>query len=142
VITSNLVFCASDPDKFTFAIISSSMYMAWMSAIGGRLKSDPRFSKTFNYNAFPLPDPTAAARVSIIEAGRTIAEVRRQTPGIPLAKLYTSGHMPPALADAHEKLDQLVDDLFHCTDRTHLGRQRRLLRMYRNATKPSPLTAD
>lgn len=46
VIASNLVFTAVDPDGLLFGLISSSMFMAWQKAVGGRLKSDIRFANT------------------------------------------------------------------------------------------------
>jgi len=46
-IASDSVFCGSDRDGLAFAVSSSSMFMAWMRGVGGRLKSDQRFSKTF-----------------------------------------------------------------------------------------------
>src|SRR5699024_2092393 len=53
VIASNLAFQIPDPDGFQFAILSSSMFIAWQKAVGGRLKSDLRFASTLTWNTFP-----------------------------------------------------------------------------------------
>ncbi|MGP5710197.1 DNA methyltransferase [Brachybacterium alimentarium] len=46
VIASNANFVLSDPDGFQFAIMSSSMFITWQKAIGGRLESRLRFAST------------------------------------------------------------------------------------------------
>ena len=38
-----------------FALLTSTMHMAWLRHIGGRLKSDYRYSIGLVYNTFPLP---------------------------------------------------------------------------------------
>ncbi|MGL5956862.1 MAG: class I SAM-dependent DNA methyltransferase, partial [Brevinema sp.] len=42
--------------KHLFALVTSRMHMAWMRAVGGRLKGDYRYSKDIVYNNFPFPD--------------------------------------------------------------------------------------
>lgn len=39
-ICSDANFLAPDPDGFVLGVLSSSMFIAWMRAIGGRIKSD------------------------------------------------------------------------------------------------------
>src|SRR5699024_3394384 len=43
VISSNANFTIEDPDGLQFALLSSSLFIAWQKAIGGRIKSDLRF---------------------------------------------------------------------------------------------------
>lgn len=38
-----------------FAIMSSSMFIAWQKAIGGRLESRLRFASTLTWYTLPLP---------------------------------------------------------------------------------------
>ena len=38
-IASNLLYTAPDPDGLLFAVVSSSMFIAWQRAVGGRLES-------------------------------------------------------------------------------------------------------
>ena len=55
VIASDALFTVVDPDGFVFPILSSAMFTAWLRTIGGRIKSDLRFSGPMVYNTFPLP---------------------------------------------------------------------------------------
>ena len=112
VIASNAVFTTPDPDGFQFALISSSMFMAWQKAIGGRLESRIRFSNTLVWNNFPLPTLTQSQRASIIAAGTQILEARALFPERTLAQHYSSFVMEPALYTAHCALDSIVDHAF------------------------------
>lgn len=109
VISSNAVFTAPDPDGTAFALVSSSMFMAWQRATGGRLKSDLRFSSTLSWNNFPLPELDEKTHQELIDAGKTIEQIRASHPGVPLADLYNPLAMDPALVKAHDTLDRIVD---------------------------------
>jgi hypothetical protein len=50
---------------FDFALLASAMHMSWLRDIGGRLKSDFRYSIGLVYNTFPWPDATPAQRKKI-----------------------------------------------------------------------------
>ncbi len=111
-IASNLAFTATDPDGMLFALISSSMFIAWQKAVGGRLKSDYRFSNTIVWNNFPLPQLTIGTRSAIINAGKGVLEARVNTSSLSLAKMYVASSMPSELATAHRTLDEAVDSAF------------------------------
>lgn len=111
-VASNATFCALDPDKLLFALISSSMFITWQKAIGGRLKSDLRFSSTITWNTFPVPNIEEKDKQAIIAAGQKILEVRQQVPGLSLADLYDHRVMKPDLRKAHDALDRVVDKAF------------------------------
>lgn len=112
VIASNANFIATDPDGFMFSVISSSMFITWQRAVGGRLESRLRFNKLLTWNTFPLPHTAAAARSRIIAAGGAVLEARSAQPDRSLAGLYEPGHLSPELQVAHETLDAEVDALF------------------------------
>lgn len=113
VIAGDMVYTCPDPDGFMFAIISSSMFVAWQQAVGGKLKSDYRFSNTLVWNNLPLSDDMSdALREQIIAAGRDIIAVRDKYEGESLASLYTPLGMHPDLLKAHRHLDSLVDIAF------------------------------
>lgn len=135
VICGDANFLIPDPDGFALAILSSSMFMAWQKAIGGRIKSDLRFSKTFTYNTFPIPDVTARQRRSITEAAAGIITARGNHPGMSLARLYDPVAMPDDLIAAHSILDRFVDQLFGRVDlRAEADRQKVLFRHYATRT--------
>ncbi|HJF18230.1 MAG TPA: class I SAM-dependent DNA methyltransferase [Aeriscardovia aeriphila] len=112
VIASNLDFTCVDPDGFAFAIIESSMFMAWQKAIGGRLKSDCRFSNTVVWNNLPLPQVSEELRQRIINAGLSVLQARANHSGQSLADLYDPDYMPVDLRKAHIALDKVVDLAF------------------------------
>ncbi len=55
VIASNAVQIVPNASLYHFAILTSSVHMAWMRVVCGRLKSDYRYSKEQVYNPFPWP---------------------------------------------------------------------------------------
>lgn len=105
-------FAAPDPDGYLFAILSSAMFITWQKTIGGRIKSDLRFSGTLVWNNLPLPEVTDARREQIIEAGAAIVAARAAHPERSLAQHYNHLAMDPTLVKAHNKLDALVDRAF------------------------------
>ncbi|MBY6382921.1 class I SAM-dependent DNA methyltransferase [Rhodococcus erythropolis] len=124
-----------DPDGFLLGILSSSMFIAWMRAIGGRIKSDLRFSNTFTYNTFPMPAVTDRQRRSIAEAAAALVAAREAHPGMSLAKLYDPVAMPEDLVEAHNLLDRLIDKLFGRTVLSAVeDRQEVLFRSYASLT--------
>lgn len=127
VIAGDKVYTAIDPDGFLFAIISSSMFITWQRAVGGRLKSDLSFSNTIVWNNLPLPAVEPRLRQQIVEAGRGVlsareAIVERAGGTRSLADMYNPLAMDRGLLDAHKKLDRLVDKAFGapklCTSET------------------------
>ena len=111
-IASDLLFTSPDPDGFAFAIIESSMFMTWQKAIGGRLKSDCRFSNTVVWNTLPLPKLDDNTRADIVNAGKEVLAARAKHPNQSLADLYDPDFMPQDLRKAHESLDKVVDQGF------------------------------
>ncbi len=63
VIAGDSCFTTVDPDGFVFAVLSSSMFIVWQKTVGGRLKSDPRFSKEIVWNTLPLPAVSATCEL-------------------------------------------------------------------------------
>lgn len=112
VISSNANFTAADPDGFLFAVISSSMFMTWQRAVGGRIKSDPRFSNRQVWHTLPLPPIGPDTRARVSEAGRGVLTARGQHPDRSLAEHYHPLAMSPALVEAHKQLDRQVDRAF------------------------------
>ena len=112
VIAGNKVFTAIDTDGFLFAIISSSMFITWQKAVGGRLKSDLNFSNKIVWNTLPLPAVSDKQRAEIIAAGQGVLEARAEQPGVSLADMYNPLAMAPSLLKAHRVLDRAVDRAF------------------------------
>lgn len=95
---------------YHFGVLMSSMHMAWVKYIGGRLKSDFRYSKDIVYNNFPWPESPSDKQIKVIEsAAQNVLDTRLQFPNSSLADLYDPLTMPPALVKAHNELDKAVD---------------------------------
>lgn len=127
VIASDAVFTAADPDGFIFAIASSSMFIVWQKSIGGRLKSDLRFSSTVVWNNLPLPPVQQDMRNQIVGKSLAILQVREQFPERSLADLYNPLAMEPALLRAHAELDAVVDKAFGAEKRLTSNEERQRL---------------
>ena len=112
VIVSDLCYTSPDPDGLAFAVIESRMFIVWQAAVGGRLKSDYRFSNTVVWNNLPLPALDDETRTALIEAGRNVLVARANHPGQSLADLYDPDYMPTDLRAAHRELDKVADVAF------------------------------
>lgn len=115
VIAGNKIYKCDDPEGFAFAIISSSMFISWQKAIGGRLKSDLNFANTLIWNNLPLPSVDTELRSRIIEAGEGVLAARALHSERSLADHYNPLAMDPALLRAHDALDRVVDKAFGAT---------------------------
>ena len=110
VIANNLVFVVPQARLFHLGVLSSTMHMAWVRSVCGRLKSDYRYSKDIVYNNFPWPDALAEKqRTAIEEAAQAVLDSRANHPEASLADLYDPIAMPPDLRRAHQALDKAVD---------------------------------
>ncbi|WP_311348423.1 DNA methyltransferase [Corynebacterium durum] len=137
VIVSNGSFWALDPTGLIFAVGSSSMFMAWQLAVGGKLKSSPRFANTLVWNTFPLPKLIEEAELEIINAGRDILLSRQEFPDLTLKQLYDRHKMPASLVRTHAHLDEAVDSAFGIVSggRSVFARQGVLFELYAEMTK-------
>jgi len=124
VIAGDKVYTAEDPDGFAFAIISSSMFITWQKAIGGRLEMRLSFSNTVVWNNLPLPQVTEELRGQIIEAGQGVLAARAKFPARSLADLYNPLAMDSALLKAHSNLDRFVDKAFGATSTCSTNEER------------------
>ncbi|MEU7331232.1 class I SAM-dependent DNA methyltransferase [Streptomyces parvus] len=136
VICGNANFLTPDEDGFLFGLISSSMFMTWQRAIGGRIKSDLRFSNTIVWNNLPMPPVPAALRQEIIERGHDVIAARQLAPEKSLAEHYRPTAMDPALITAHDALDVTVDKAFGASRvcQTEADRQSILFQRYKELT--------
>lgn len=139
VIAGDSNFTCADPDGFAFGVIESSMFLTWQRTVGGRIKSDLRFSKDIVWNNLPLPPVDRKLRQDIIDGGRSVESARELHPDWSLAEQYQPLAMTPDLVRAHDGLDRLVDRAFGA-GRTRMNEQARqalLFRRYLDVAKGS-----
>ncbi len=98
-----------DAEPWIFGIISSRMHMVWVRAVGGRLKTDLRYSSTLIYNTFPFPEISDEYRSKITQCVRRVLERREGYSDKTLAQLYDPAKMPVDLKEAHTSLDIVID---------------------------------
>ena len=97
---------------FFFGVLTSSVHMAWVRAVCGRLKSDYRYSKDIVYNNFPWCEPTEKQKVKIEQTAQNILDVRAKFPDSSLADLYDELTMPADLRKAHAENDKAVMEAY------------------------------
>ncbi|CAM3887859.1 Site-specific DNA-methyltransferase (adenine-specific) [Flavobacterium branchiophilum] len=109
-ILNNSCFSIPGANLFHFGIVTSSMHMAWVNYICGRLKSDYRYSASIVYNNYPWPENPSEKQIKKIEEkAQQVLDVRASFPSSSLADLYSPLTMPPTLVKAHNELDKAVD---------------------------------
>lgn len=99
-----------DAPVWLLGILESRMHMTWLRAVGGRLKTDYRYSAGMVYNTFPIP-PLSTQRKNILkEAVLEMLDVREEEGGT-LAELYGGANkaMNVRLREAHKKIDGIVE---------------------------------
>ena len=95
-------------------LLQSKMHMIWVCAVGGKLKTDYRYSTGLVYNTFPVPELSAKRKSMIEEQIFNILDLREELGGS-LAELYHRDTMPEELRNAHHKLDEIVERAYRDT---------------------------
>lgn len=136
VVASNLANIIPYGTYFEFAMLCSKMHMDWLRLVGGRLKSDYRYSGTMVYNTFPWPDVSSEQRNHVESLGEEVLLAREDTPEWTMAEMYDPDKMPDALRKAHRDLDEAVERLYRKKPFiTQAERQEYLLARYAELVK-------
>ncbi|MBR6481385.1 MAG: class I SAM-dependent DNA methyltransferase, partial [Thermoguttaceae bacterium] len=143
VISNNANLLIPNATIYHFSVLTSSVHMAWMRAVAGRLKSDYRYSAKIVYNNFPWPEPTEEQRLKIEETAQAILDVRAKYPDSSFADLYDEVTMPPDLRGAHQKNDREVMKAYGFKPSlTEPEIVARLLDLYQSLTANQPLLPE
>lgn len=108
-IISDLAFSVYDAEPWLFALLTSRAHMVWARAVGGKLKTDYRYSNTIVYNNFPIPPFSDQTKEKLTVAALRVLDVREYHCEKTLAELYDPDKMPEDLRTAHTEVDALVD---------------------------------
>ena len=135
-IASNMLYLVSNATLYMFGVMTSNVHMAWLRIVGGRLKSDYRYTPAV-YNNFPWPTPTDAQKAKIEQTAQAILDARALYPDSSLADLYDELTMPPELRKAHQNNDRAVMQAygFSVKEMTESKCVAELMRMYQKLTK-------
>ncbi|MEV5053695.1 DNA methyltransferase [Arthrobacter sp. LAR12-1-1.1] len=111
-VISNSANAAFGVEPWVFGLLTSKSHMVWMKAVGGKMKTDYRYSGTIIYNNFPIPPLTDSTKEQLTLAVLRVLDVREYHCEWTLAELYDPDLMPEDLRQAHTKLDDLVDSIY------------------------------
>ncbi|MEI2329566.1 class I SAM-dependent DNA methyltransferase, partial [Priestia megaterium] len=116
-ILSNSAYGIYDVPLWVLGVLESRMHMTWLSSVGGRLKTDFRYTSLV-YNTFPFPEISTRRKSEIENAVLEILDVREEEGGT-LLELYGSPlassnpkPMNKRLLEAHKILDEIVDKVY------------------------------
>ena len=121
-VISDSAMAIYDAPLWLLGLLESRMHMIWLRNIGGKLKTDYRYSSVLVYNTFPVPELSTRRKNEIEELTGNILDIREEEGGT-LAELYGSPlaaknpkPMNSRLLEAHKELDKVVDRAYKSTD--------------------------
>ncbi len=109
IVTTDATQMIPNATLYEFGVLESKLHTLWLKTVGGRLKSDYRYSAKLVYNNYPFPQPTEKQKQAIETAAQAVLDCREKYPDNSLADLYDPLAMPTDLRKAHQKLDTAVE---------------------------------
>ena len=102
-----------DDSLYLFGVLTSSVHMAWMRVIGGRLEMSYRYSGAIVYNTFPWCTANEKQKAKIEKTAQNILDVRAKYSMMTLAELYGEHmYLYTDLVKAHEENDRAVKEAY------------------------------
>ena len=92
-----------------FSLVSSKIHIIWVRAIGGKLKTDFRYSGKLCYNTFPFLNISKQRKEELTQCALKIIDERLKHSEKTLAELYDPDKMPEGLREAHHQNDLAVE---------------------------------
>ena len=113
IIAGDKLFQMPNATLYHFGVLTSSVHMAWMRAVCGRLEMRYSYSNTIVYNNFVWPNVETpqcdvSTKTKIEKTAQAILDARALYPDSSLADLYDETLMPPELRRAHRANDEAV----------------------------------
>ena len=134
-IVNNLMYMVCDAPKWVFAIVSSYMNMIWMKTIGGKLKTDYRYTNLC-YNSFPFPKINEEQKERLTALAENILLTRENHTEMTLGEMYNPETMPLDLKLAHQAMDIAVEQCYRLEPFTSdEERLEYLFKLYEKMTK-------
>ena len=136
---ANAIF---DTEPWVFSVIHSKIHMVWVRAVGGRLKTDYRYSAQLCYNTFPFPDITNKQKENLNLYVFAILDERAKHPSKTMAQMYNPDTMPKGLLKAHQELDTAVEQCYRLQPfKNDTERLEYLFKQYEKMVKEDTLLA-
>jgi len=137
---SNLIIATDQP--WLFAVVTSRMHMAWVRAVGGKLKTDYRYSAKLCYNTFPFPDISIRQKENLNLYVFAILDARSKYPEKTMAWMYNPDTMPKDLKQAHTDLDKAIEQCYRLKPfENDTERLEYLFKLYEEMSKKDTLFA-
>lgn len=111
-IVSDLAFAIYHPRMWEFAILVSSLHIAWITTVCGKLESRIRYSSTLGWNTFPIPKLTDQNKSDLARCAEDILLAREAHWPATIAELYDPDEMPDDLRHAHERNDETLERIY------------------------------
>lgn len=135
-IASNKIQMITNANLLEFGILESSVHMAWVRVVAGRLGMGFDYSSKIVYNNFPWITPTDKQKEKIEKTAQAILDARKNHPKSSLADLYDPLTMPADLLKAHKANDKAVLQAYNLSaDATESEIVAHLFKMYGQLTK-------
>lgn len=136
VIAGDSLLVIPNATLYEFGVLTSSIHMAWMRAVAGRLEMRYRYSAKVVYNNFPWPDPAPEQKEKITQTAQAILDARELYSDASLADLYDDASMPKELRQAHQANDRAVMKAYGLKSTTSEAEiVQQLFKMYEKLTK-------
>ena len=111
-IISNAAFAIYNAEKWLFACLTSQMHNIWVKTVGGRIKTDYRYSSHLCYNTFPFPKLTAVEKEELERHAQNILNIRDENFDMTLGEMYNPESMPEELREAHHQRVLAVERIY------------------------------
>jgi len=133
---SNRAYGLYDADLFNFALLVSSMHIAWVGTVCGKLEMRYSYTNTLGWNTFPIPKLTEKNKVDLTRCAEDILLAREAHFPATIADLYDPERMPQDLRAAHERNDEMLERIYIGRRfRNDTERLERLFELYTKMTK-------
>jgi hypothetical protein len=112
IVPTNKAFYMPHAPLWCLAVLASRLHLIWISAVCGHLRSDYSYSNTLGWNTFPLPALTEKDKALLSDSAQDILSAREAHFPATLADLYEAGKMPAELRRAHERNDEILEQIY------------------------------
>lgn len=138
-VISNAANAIYGAEPWLFALLQSRLHTAWIATVGGKIKTDYRYSAVLCYNTLPVPALSAEDKLRLAEHAMAVLEAREHHADRSLGEMYLPDAMPADLRHTHDALDLTVDGLYGLTPKpTDDQRLERLFALYESMNAEAP----
>ena len=114
--------------------------MLWVNIVGGKLKTDTRYSSKLCYNTFPFPKIDSEKKNNLENLSFKLVEEREKYSEKTMSELYDPDKMPLGLKDIHDQIDNYIEKIYSSTKlKSDEDRINLLFSMYESLLKKDTL---